>query len=400
MVAQGNQLIQNIVRCYEQQLKSARRPIKQLKAIDAIINCRTDNGGYSLYGCGEPHELTKLYHSCRHRSCWLCASRRRNDWVESQKRRQLDCNHYHGVFTLPHEYLGLWRYNQKWFTQAMFDTVKETLFELMGDEKYHGIKPGVLMALHTWGRALNLHPHMHCLITGGGLDQNNNWKATGDYLLPIKVVKALYRGKFQERIKQMLDSGGLELPPNTSCKHVWKQAYRKEWSVRIEPQYKTGRGVMLYLSRYLKGGPLNPKQIVRCDSDRIDFTYKCHREKRQKVLSLKPSEFLRRLLLHVSESGQHVVRHYGLYSSASRNKRNLCREKLGGITESLDTNAEGGIMKCKTCGVKLQHLYTVRMNGRKGNSLLRVATRTVLQQVDEKDVVNVVSANTGEVLLL
>jgi len=211
--------------------------------------------------------------------------------LEQQKARVLECPHFHCIFTLPQEYQVLWRYNQKWFTATFFDVVRSTLMDMMNNEAGHAVRPSILMAMHTWGRQLTLHPHIHCVVTGGGLTAENHWKATGKFLLPGRQIKALYRGRFQARIKEALESGELVLPPDHKRQHftsLYKAAYSKSWCVRIEEQYAHGMGVLVYLSRYLKGGPINPSQIESCDDDQIGFRYKNHRDKRIKLLKIKP----------------------------------------------------------------------------------------------------------------
>ncbi len=134
------------------------------------------------------------------------------------------------------------------------------------------------MAMHTWGRQLTLHPHIHCVVTAGGLDPQEQWKSTGKHLLPYRQIKALYRGRFQARIKEAYEANELTLPPDHARRDfhaLYKAAYSKSWCVRIEEQYAHGKGVLVYLSRYLKGGPIHPSQIVRCDNEQIGFRYKC-----------------------------------------------------------------------------------------------------------------------------
>ena len=303
-----NRLIQNILRCYKNQLPAM--PLKQLKALDAITRCRTAAQGLSAYECEHENRQTLIAHSCRHRSCAVCGDRQRRQWIEAQKRRLLDVPHFHCVFTLPHEYQSLWRYNQKWFVSTFFDVVRSSLMDSLGNEKRHGITPGVLMAMHTWGRQLTLHPHIHCVVTGGGLDREGQWKETGRFLLPGRQIRALYRGRFQARIKEAFETGELMLPPDQNAREFdrcYRTTYTKPWCVKIERQYAHGKGVLLYLSRYLRGGPIHPAQIRRCDSGGIGFIYKDHRDKRKKELTLEPREFIRRLLQHVPESGQHMV---------------------------------------------------------------------------------------------
>ena len=386
--------VQNIIRCYKNQLLSKPQPLKHLKAIESKVNCRTEERGVSSYVCShEKRHLSLIAHSCRHRSCSVCGDRSRINWLEKQKKRLLDCPHFHCVFTLPQEYRVLWQYNQKWFTATFFDVVRSTLMDMMGNESSHEVTPGVLMAMHTWSRQLTLHPHIHCVVTAGGLNSRNEWKSTGKFLLPGRQVKALYRGRFQARIKEAFESKELTLPPDhkkPDFYRLYKAAYAKSWCVRIEEQYAHGKGVLVYLSRYLKGGPIRASQIVRCENDQISFRYKDHRDKRIKVLSIEPMEFVRRVLLHVPEQGQHMVRHYGLYAGAARAKRALCREHLGGLMDSVESTKERIItpLLCRSCGLGLSWQWSVYPRQKKGNSYKVETTKDVpakrqVQQLDE-----------------
>ncbi|MFK8079262.1 MAG: transposase [Granulosicoccus sp.] len=366
--------MQNIFRCYKNQLLSKPQPLKYIKAIEAMVGCRTEERGVSAYVCShEKRHISLIAHSCRHRSCSVCADRSRIHWLEQQKRRLLDCPHFHCVFTLPQEYRVLWQYNQKWFTATFFDVVRSTLMDMMGNEAGHGVTPGVLMAMHTWSRQLTLHPHIHCVVTAGGLNQQKEWKSTGKFLLPGRQIKKLYRGRFQARIKEAFEAKELTLPPDQGkqdFRQLYKTAYAKSWCVRIEEQYAHGKGVLVYLSRYLKGGPIHASQIVNCNSEQIGFRYKDHRDKRIKVLRLKPKEFVRRVLLHVPEQGQHMVRHYGLYAGAAKAKRAVCREHLGGLMESVELTNEKTTapLSCRSCGSTLSWRWSVYPKRKKGNS--------------------------------
>jgi len=317
MDASSQKKLQNIFRWYEPVLRARKLPIKHLKALDAIVSCGKAERGSSLYRCDAEDKEFVVNHSCRHRSCWMCSQRSRAKWIDAQQERLLSCSHFHVVFTIPQTYRVLWQYNTAWFTDTFFRIVKQTLMQLMAQKKHHGVTPGILMTLHTWGRQLSLHPHLHCVVTAGGADPTGNWKDSGDFLLPIRVVKALYRGLFQSALKEAFENGEIVLPPDherADFHRLYRRAYNQQWSVRIEPKYPHGYGVMKYLSRYLRGGPIHPNQIVHYDPNEIRFRYLDHRDKRHKILTLKPDEFIRRLLVHVPESGQHVVRHYGLYA--------------------------------------------------------------------------------------
>ena len=391
----SERIVQSILKSAEPQVKKQRLPLKDIKAYEAMRDCRTEALGISYFQCPERHEIRQQPHSCRHRSCTLCSRRSQRVWVEQQQRRLLDCGHYHLVFTLPHEYLPLWYYNRAWFASAMFSVTRSVLMELMTDPAHHGLTPGLVMVLHTWGRQLNLHPHVHCLMTAGGLDQQDQWQDIGEFLLPVKLVKKLYRGRFQAAIDKAFEASELGLPPSMSrgaFRSLYRTAFRKEWSVRIQDRYEYGRGVMLYLSRYLKGGPLKPGQISYCDHKQVAFRYRDHRTQRVQELPLTREEFIRRLFLHVPEPGQHTVRHYGLYASACRLKRNRCRSELGTLEayeHSCGTaEADLVLLKCRHCGGRMQHVRSVRTRYQKGISYKGGSKRTSVQQVDETEAAN------------
>lgn len=387
----SDRTIQNIVRSCRASLALKRLPLKHLKAVDAIASCRTAEAGTNVYECEHDQSLQFINHSCKHRSCALCAAGRRNQWIDAQKLKLLDCSHFHCVFTLPSEFHVLWQFNQKWFTSTFFAVVRSVLFDLMGDEKLQGVTPGVLMAMHTWGRQLNLHPHIHCIVTAGGVDAQRMWKDSGQFLLPSRVVRTLYKGRFRAAIRRALENDELNLPPDQSrgkALNLVRRTGRKTWCVRIEEQYAHGRGVLAYLGRYLRGGPINPKQIRSCRQDGIGFHYKDHRDQRIKLLTLAPSEFVRRLMLHVPETGQHMVRHYGLYASAAKVKRNHCREQIGGLMESVEneeSEKETISLLCRGCGAVMRLKKTFHSKHLKANSYRVELDARHVQQNDEPD---------------
>lgn len=374
---------------FDRYAKERCLPLKAYKAAEAIRSCRTAKLGGHLQSCPEGHVTRIHYNSCKHRSCPRCAALPRARWVESQQSRLLSCDHFHAIFTMPHELQPLWLRNQRWFTDALFQSCRDTLMELLTDNKYLGATPGILMSLHTWGRSLVLHPHIHCLITGGGLEERSGqWKRSReDFLLPVRVVKALYKGKLLSKLWDALNGGELKLPPDQSTQSIGrmlKQINRKPWNVRLKERYSHGRGVMLYLSRYVKGGAISDRRIVSCDEKKVTFRYKDHRDGGNKLLRLKPDEFIQRILWHVPESGQHSIRHYGLYAHQAKNRRAICREQLGQEEETRSAgilswqefmtrlgNADQGC--CPTCGKQL--IQTMRLSGSKKQRQISIAER-------------------------
>ena len=337
-------------------LASTPQPLKNRKAIYAIAHCRTPDMGVSYFACKDQHEVIQQYHSCRNRSCYLCSEKTKHDWIEKQKTHLLNVPHFHVVFTLPHEYLTLWRYNESLFTQLLFRASQQTLMELLGDDKYHGITPGILMALHTWGRALPLHPHTHCLVTAGGLTAAGDWQGIDDYLLPIRVVKRLYRGKVQALLREAFAAERLVLPPDMDAWLFWqlyRTTYKKEWSVRIEKRYEHGQGVMLYLARYVKSGPIHPEQISFDGRNKLSFRYFDHRSKRVKTMRLSVPEFLSLFLQHVPALSLHTVRYYGLYAASHHSRGLPALQALGNLANERSHSGlvpRDMLLLCRTCG--------------------------------------------------
>jgi hypothetical protein len=384
--------IQKIFQAYAPLLNSQSHPLHHLKAIDSITHCHTHNMGVSYHHCEDGHEPIEQQHSCRHRSCYQCAIKSQQHWIDAQRLRLLDVPHFHVIFTLPHEYQTLWRYNEALFIQILFRASQQTLLELIGDKKYHGVTPGILMALHTWGRQLSLHPHTHCLVTAGGLDRSGNWQMTGKFLVPIKVVKTLYRGKVQAMLRDSFDSGELVLPPDMTAndfQQMQKITYRKNWSVRIEQQYEHGKGVMLYLARYIKGGPLNPRQIKVLNNNKVTMSYLDHRDKRTKHQVLAIHDFLKRILLHVPPKGVHTLRYYGLYAPSAKAKHTQCKALHGTLDKAIAPSrlqVRDMLLFCKTCGKPARRTYSLWRGYKKGISYIKKTARSgFAQQNDEPD---------------
>lgn len=356
----SSRIIQNIFKAYANKLENIPQIPKNKKALFSLMNCRTSEMGSTTYRCPEGHQSKEEFHSCRHRICSLCSHGKRKEWVDAQKQRIFNMPHFHVVFTIPEEYRIVWQFNESLFTALLFRSSKETLLELTQDKKYQGVTPGILITLHTWGRQLQLHPHTHCVISAGGLDSQNEWKEMSTYLFPSRVASVLHRGKIQSFLAEAAKSGELKLPPDLPLSEFWKlhsSLYKKSWNVRVEEQYQSGKGVVLYLARYCKGGPLNPRQIKRCSDKEILMSFKDHREGRTKIMRLQPEQFLRRVLLHVPAKGVHTVRYYGLYAPSAKKKYEKCLEYKQTIEARVSYTEEVDELirhACGVCGESLQ----------------------------------------------
>jgi hypothetical protein len=186
--------------------------------------------------------------------------------------------------------------------------------------------PGFILALHTWGRSLQLHPHIHCLITDGGLKHGEWRRPKGSCFLPARVVMALFRGKLLAALRSALDKEALRLPPDLSierCRSILNKLGRVKWNVHVQERYDHGQGVLTYLARYVRGGPLKNSQLGSVSEESISFRYRSHRdtEKGVQSLRLKRDAFLLRYLQHAPLKSKPLVRHYGLY--ATRNEAKL-----------------------------------------------------------------------------
>lgn len=276
----------------------------QYRAGRAIVACRSQAMGGHEQRCPKGHFVRRQYHSCRHRSCPTCSGKTKTEWLDKIQQRLLPCDHFHVIFTVPHELLSLWRYNRREFTATLFAPCRDTLMQLLEQDRHLGATPGVLMALHTWGRTLNQHPHIHCLVTAGGLTKQSQWRAiTVDYLLPAAVVKAVYRGKLLERLTDADRQGRLTCPRDeTSVVSLLRAAARKRWNVRLESRYGHGRGVAKYLARYVRGGPITNSRIASTTEGHVRFRYRDHRDGKNKIRTLTTHRFMKHLLWHVPEA--------------------------------------------------------------------------------------------------
>jgi len=317
-------------------------PAHVRKAARAIMQCRTAVLGGHVQACPDGHMARVWYNSCRHRSCPQCAYLQTERWLALQQARLLACDHSHVIFTLPHDLNPLWLANVPVMTTLLLQAVRATLGTLLADPKYLGAQPGILAALHTWSQTLVLHPHVHCLVTGGGLTAAGDWKAVRNgFLLPARVVMAVFRGKMRAAIRHALACGALTLPEPLGPQqwlnllHRLGHPRKTKWHVRIMERYRHGAGVVTYLARSLRGGPIKNSRLVAYDGDRVTFTCRARPEEANagsaspQRMTVPVADFLQRWLLHVPAPQSRVVRCYGLYHHTHAEALGLCRAQRG-----------------------------------------------------------------------
>jgi hypothetical protein len=314
--------------------------------------------------------------------CPPCAWLQIERWLVKQQARLLACAHDHVIFTMPHELKELWRANVDVMTQRLLASVQATLLTLLGDAKYLGARPGIITTLHTWSQTLRLHPHVHCLVTGGGLTESGHWVAVRNgFLLPMRVVMALFRGKLLAAIRQGLQHGRLKLPEGKrlqKMENLLNKLGRQQWHVHIRERDPYGQGVLIDLARYLRGGPLSQRRLLACDGAQVVFRY-AERAKgpggqaTQRTMRLPIVPCIGRWLQHVPPAGAVRVRCWGLYGHTQGEALARCRQQLGqGPVEApavLDGQGEGAGWgeaareRCPVCGQPLVRVALVPRAG-------------------------------------
>lgn len=347
-----------------------------LRAAMNLRDCQTAAMGAHIRRCPAGHVREIVNNSCRHRCCQKCCELERARWLNRWQQRLLPVPHHHVVFTVPHELLDLWRYNKRLMGKLLFAAASQALQELLADPKYCGGRVGLLASLHTWSQTLAAHPHLHVLVTAGGLDkQSGRWLSPAKAcLLPRKVLMIIFRGKFRALVLKAISQGELTVPAGTTVNR-WigelNRLGRIPWNVKIFDRYEHGGGVATYLAHYLRGGPISNKRLVKVDGDKILFRYRVPTQAagdrtRQGLMSLPITDFLRRLLEHVPPRGMQTVRGYGLYAGNQHSQLTQAFEALGSTRpdpsqdvldvqswlESLGRDASAAC--CPVCGRKLE----------------------------------------------
>jgi hypothetical protein len=269
------------------------------------------------------------FHSCRNRHCPQCQALTQARWLESRLARLLPTDHFHVVFTVPDDLLGgIALRNRELFFDAMFAAGSQTLLALGEDQKRLGAQLGLTAVLHTWTRDLRFHPHLHCIVTGGGLTRDGQrWKATKqDYLFPVTVLSALFRGKLVAALDEAYKDGRLDVrgveglgnaaDPDTRWRRLRRELYRTKWVSYAKPPFAGPESVYQYLGRYTHRVGLSNHRLISATDDEVVF-----RTRGDQTATLHPHEFLRRFLLHVLPHGYVKLRHYGLLAPGNVNTR-------------------------------------------------------------------------------
>ena len=254
----------------------------QMKAAYHILNCKTGAYGKNTSVCEKCGHIVVHNNSCRDRSCPMCQAVSNELWIDEQRPYVLDIDYYHVVFTCPSELYPLLYCNQKTLYSEFYHCVSETLMEMAGDIKYLGGKPGFICIMHTWSSDLSYHPHIHVLLTGGGLDKNNNWhQKRNGFFIPGKPMALLFKGKFLSSIKRLYKEGKLifdgmteKLRNSYSFKELLNKCYSKNWVINIKESFAGAETVMHYIGRYTHRIAIGNSRIIKMDNETVTFRVK------------------------------------------------------------------------------------------------------------------------------
>jgi hypothetical protein len=326
------------------ELHGSEMPLRHLRVMRAIEICRTAELGGHIDQCDHCGQQRISYNSCRNRHCPKCQSLAKERWLEARKRDLLPISYFHVVFTPPDELRPLALRNQKVVYNLLFQAASETLLQLGRDGKYLGAEIGFIALLHTWSQTLIDHPHLHCLVTAGGLSPDGQqWISSRvKFFLPVKVLSSLFRGKFLDRIKKACASGKLKFPGKTEAlkgRSAFQQfltgLYEKEWVVYCKPPLTRPEQVLDYLGRYTHRVALSNDRLVSLNEHQVTLRWRDSADgDKIKLLRLEALEFIRRFLLHVLPDRFVRIRHYGLLSNRGHKKKLCrCRTLLGTVTK-------------------------------------------------------------------
>ncbi|MDP3748593.1 MAG: IS91 family transposase [Phenylobacterium sp.] len=310
--------------------QAGRLSLGQLKVMSAIEACRTAELGGHVDRCEDCDHLQVAYNSCRNRHCPKRQGAAAQRWLEARQAELLPLAYYHVVFTLPAQIGDIAFQNKAVVYDALFKAASQTLLTIAADPKHLGARIGLTAVLHTWGSAPTHHPHVHCIVPGGGLAlDGQTWVSCRPrFFLPVRVLSRLFRRLFLDRLAaahaegRLAFFGALEgLADRAAFAARLAPLRRAEWVVYAKRPFAGPEAVLAYLARYAHRVAISSSRLVSLDDRGVTFRWKDYRQDgqaRRKLMTLAPGEFLRRFLIHVLPSGFHRIRHYGLFANTGR----------------------------------------------------------------------------------
>ena len=346
----------------------------QLKAMSAIERCRTAAFGGHVARCEKCAHTQIAYNSCRNRHCPRCQGAAAKAWLADRQAELLPVPYYHVVFTLPAPIADIAYQNKAEIYAILSKAAAETLITIAADPKHLGARIGLTTVLHTWGSALTHHPHVHCIVPGGGLSPDGaHWIACRPrFFLPVRVLSRLFRRLFLEQLAAAHETGRLRFFGDhgpLTARHAFA-AYlaplrKVEWVVYAKRPFAGPEAVLAYLSRYTHRVAIANSRLIAFDDNGVTFRWKDYRAKgreRMKVMTLASGEFIRRFLIHVLPTGFHRIRHYGLFANGGRTENLARARELLRVPapqdelDDADANADEpptSVLPCPCCGGRM-----------------------------------------------
>ena len=303
--------------------------LSQLKVMSAIEACRTAALGGHVEACSDCGYQRIAYNSCRNRHCPRCQGAAARTWLEAQEANLLPVGYFHVVFTLPAQVADIAFHNKALIYDLLFKAASETMLTIAADPKHLGVRIGITAVLHTWGSAMTHHPHIHMIVPGGGIAPEGRWISSRPaFLLPVRVLGALFRRLFLTRLLDLHNAGKLVffgklagLSDRRAFQRHLAPVRKKRWVVYAKAPFAGPEAVLAYLSRYTHRVAISNSRLIAFDGNEVAFRYKnyrCSGAERQQVMTLAADEFIRRFLIHVLPRGFHRIRHYGLLAGSAR----------------------------------------------------------------------------------
>lgn len=370
--------VADILEIEQQKLQRLSLTSWHFRALQAIRRCRTPAMGGHIDKCDCCQKLHISYNSCRNRHCPTCQGHKREAWIKARENELLNVPYFHVVFTLPHEFNPFALSHGKVIYSSLFKAAWQTLLQFAANPKHLGGTVGMIAVLHTWGQNLSLHPHLHCIVPGGGITKSGHWKTAknkGKYLFNVKAMSLVFRAKYVE----LLRKSELTIP-----QEIYNQIFKKKWVVFAKQPFARPENVVEYLGRYTHKIAISNHRILKIDHKKreVTFSAKDYRHGDKKiVLTLSTQEFIRRFGLHVLPKGFTRIRHYGILSSCWK------KEKLPKLQAALATRKPVTLMpekptlhrQCPSC--KKGNLITVLLFDARGPPpkwLVQISAKTLI----------------------
>jgi hypothetical protein len=348
--------VAHVLRAYWDRIDHLGLNSWQVRTLKAIRDCRTAALGGHIDSCDDCGMLSISYNSCRNRHCPKCQGEKRNAWIQARSKDLMPVPYFHVVFTLPSRLNQLAICYPREVYDSLFEAAWATLSQFF--RRAHGVQGGMIAVLHTWGQNMSLHPHVHCIVPGGGIDQNDKWRATrsnGKFLFPVKAMSLVYKAKYLKVLRQRLelDTG------------LGQELYRQKWIVYAKRPFGKAQHVVEYLGRYSHKIAISNHRIQQVDEQTVSFNYKDYRAGGQKkIMKLSHDEFIRRFSQHILPKRFMRIRHFGILSSTwKRGRFQALQEELTGHP----VLQEKGIKKPRICPCcRTGHMHIIIHFGPRG----------------------------------